>query len=128
MLAQAVAELPNECCGLLAGQMEQGVGHVTLQLPLVNAVASPREFTADPTSLLAADKAMRSAGVEMLAIYHSHPTSEAIPSKTDLARNYHGDNMMNLIISLKSSQPEVRAWWLTATDYLPAEWRSEPEH
>ena len=127
MLAHAVAELPNECCGLLAGQMKQGVGHVTLQLPLVNAVASPREFTADPTSLLAADKAMRSAGVEMLAIYHSHPTSEAIPSKTDLARNYHGDNMMNLIISLKSSQTEVRAWWLTATDYVPAEWKCNTE-
>jgi hypothetical protein len=30
--------------------------------------------------------------------------------------------MMNLIISLKSSQPEVRAWWLLANETQEAAW------
>jgi hypothetical protein len=29
---------------------------------------------------------------------------------------------MNLIISLKNAEPEVRAWWLTADSHREAEW------
>ena len=36
MLEQARAELPNECCGLLAGTVEEGVGRVVARYPLVN--------------------------------------------------------------------------------------------
>ena len=35
------------------------------------------------------------------------------PSRKDLERNY-SESVVNLIISLQSSQPEVRGWWLTA--------------
>jgi hypothetical protein len=29
---------------------------------------------------------------------------------------------MNIIISLKTGVPTVRAWWLTAEDYRESEW------
>jgi len=122
MLEQARAELPNECCGLLAGRMVAGIGVVTHRLPLVNAADSPREFESEPRSMLTADKAMRAAGIDMLAIYHSHPTSEAVPSRTDLARSYYGDTVMNLIISLRENPPVVQAWWLTETGFQAGEW------
>jgi proteasome lid subunit RPN8/RPN11 len=57
----------------------------------------------------------------VLAVYHSHPTSAPIPSRTDLERNYSPD-VVNLIISLSGSEPETRAWWLSEADYCPAEW------
>ena len=128
MVAQAVAELPNECCGLLAGTIEPGeppIGHVVERYPLVNALLSPTAFESEPGSLLAAHKDMRERGLEVLAIYHSHPTSDPVPSKTDLARNYW-PGVMCLIISLKTESAMVRGWLLQEKDFREAEWSSVP--
>ena len=126
VLAQAQAEFPNECCGLLAGRLEAGVGRIEARLPLVNAVASPVEYLSDDYSMFAADRVRRKLGLEFLAVYHSHPTSEPIPSRTDCERNYSED-VVNLIVSLKGAEPVVRAWWLTATDFREAEWAVVPD-
>jgi proteasome lid subunit RPN8/RPN11 len=128
MIAQARAELPNECCGLLGGRIVEAAepgapprGLVERRYPLVNEAASPTEYLSEPYSMFAAEKNRRNDGVEFLAVYHSHPTSEPVPSRTDRARNYSPD-VMSLIISLKAADPVVRAWWLTAESYREAEW------
>src|SRR5262245_48698582 len=121
MLEQAQAELPNECCGLLAGTVEEGVGRVVERYALANELASPVEFVGEARSHFAADKDMRRKGLEVLADDHSHPTTEPVPSRKDLARNYSED-VVNLIISLAGPEPVVRGWWLTETDYREAEW------
>ena len=124
LLAQARAELPNECCGLLAGIVEPGDpprGRVRGRYPLVNALASPVAFESDPSGLFAAHKDMRRRGLEVLAIYHSHPTSAPIPSKTDLARNYW-PGVMSLIVSLATEPPTLRGWWLLEKDFREADW------
>jgi proteasome lid subunit RPN8/RPN11 len=121
ILAHAKAALPAECCGLLAGTIADGVGRVTLHLPLVNALASPTEYESEPRCMLAAHKAMRTAGVDVLAVYHSHPTSDPVPSKRDRERNF-GENVVNLIIGLRPAEPEVRGWWLTADAAREAGW------
>jgi proteasome lid subunit RPN8/RPN11 len=114
MIDQAKAELPNECCGLLAGTVDaNGVARVIQHYPLINSAASPVLFESDPRSMFDALRALDRAGLEILAVYHSHPTSAPIPSRTDLDRNYSED-VMNLIISLASDPPLTRAWWLTA--------------
>jgi [CysO sulfur-carrier protein]-S-L-cysteine hydrolase len=122
LLAHALAELPAECCGLLAGRLSADgtVGDVTHHFPLVNELKSPTEFLSDPYSMLRADKAIRSEGTDVLAVYHSHPTSDPVPSRKDRERSY-SPRVMNLIIGTKET-PEVRAWWLTETDYCEAEW------
>ena len=121
MLDQARAELPNECCGLLAGIVEGGVGRVVARYPLVNKLSSPVEFLSAEASMFAAFKDRRKRGLDELAVYHSHPTTEPVPSEKDLAQSYSED-VMNLIISLAGPEPQVRAWWLTASDYREAEW------
>jgi proteasome lid subunit RPN8/RPN11 len=137
MIAQARSELPNECCGILAGRIrqpecenqdsEEGVpglliGEVVHCHRLVNAAQSPTEYLSDPRSMFEAVRHMRQEGVDILAVYHSHPTSAPIPSRTDLARNYSWD-VMNLIISLQNGDPQIRAWWLSEKDYREADWR-----
>jgi proteasome lid subunit RPN8/RPN11 len=122
MLEQARAELPKECCGLLAGRVEGGVGRVVARYPLVNELASPVEFRGEARGQFEACRDMRRQGIEELAIYHSHPTTAPLPSRKDRERNY-SENVVNLIISLAGSEPLVRAWWLTATDYQEAEWK-----
>jgi proteasome lid subunit RPN8/RPN11 len=121
MLAHARAALPAECCGLLAGTVSDGIGRVTQHLPLVNALSSPTEYESGPRSMLAAHKAMRAAGTDVLAVYHSHPTSDPIPSRRDHERNY-GEQIVNLIIGLRTAEPEVRGWWLTADAAREADW------
>jgi proteasome lid subunit RPN8/RPN11 len=118
MLAQAVAELPNECCGLLAG----GDGRVTHRYPLRNALASPVRYESDPKELFAAHKDMNRQGTELVAIYHSHPRSDPVPSRTDLERNFHGPDVVHVIISLKDGEPQVRAWRLGETSYDVVGW------
>ena len=91
-------------------------------LPLVNAAPAPAiEYEAESKSLIAAEKALRAAGLQRVAIYHSHPTSAPIPSHKDCERAYD-DSVMYLIISLESGQPEMRAWWLFEGGFEPAEW------
>jgi proteasome lid subunit RPN8/RPN11 len=129
MLAHAEAERPNECCGLLAGELPAAGGgaapvvRVVQRYPLVNAAASPVRYDADPASLFAAHKDMRRRGLELLAIYHSHPTSDPVPSRTDLAQNFYGPDVLHLIISLRTAEPQVRGWWLDAEGYWEADWQ-----
>jgi proteasome lid subunit RPN8/RPN11 len=117
MIAQALAEAPLECCGLLAGQGST----VAASYPLVNAACSPTEYESEPESLFAAHKDIRRHGWDVLAVYHSHPTSPPIPSRTDLARAYWA-GVVHFIISLQTSQPEVRGWWLNESEYQEAKW------
>jgi proteasome lid subunit RPN8/RPN11 len=122
MIQQAQAELPNECCGLLAGLIEEtGAGFVSRVIhryPLVNEAASPVEFHCENS--FPAHKDMRKQGTDLLAIYHSHPTSDPVPSNKDLERNYWPD-ALHVIISLKSSIPHMRAWLLGEKDFREVE-------
>ena len=135
LIAQSLTERPLECCGLLAGVREEAkigdkateaVGRVMRRYPLVNAAASPVEFLSDGRSMLDADRDMRARGLDLLAVYHSHPTSQAVPSRTDLERNYSPD-IVNLIISLLTDPPTVRGWWLTCEAYREAAWETVDE-
>ena len=133
LIAQALAEQPLECCGLLAGVREEAkteekpaeaVGRVVRRYPLVNAAASPREFLSDGRALFDAYKDMRLHSLAVLAVYHSHPTSPPVPSRTDLERNGMGDGVVCLIVSLASLPPLVRGWWWGETEYREAVWET----
>jgi proteasome lid subunit RPN8/RPN11 len=122
MIAHAEAERPNECCGLLAGTIgTDGIGRIERRYPLVNALASPTEYESEPKSHFGAERDMRQRGIEMLAVYHSHPTSDPIPSKKDRERNLQGD-VVHFIVGLKGETPDVRGWWLTRDEHREAEW------
>ncbi len=123
MLWHARAEQPLECCGFLAGVVrEDGVGDVRLRYPLLNAAASAVEYDAETRSLFSACKDIRRQGMEVLAIYHSHPRTEPIPSRKDLARNWWGRDVLHIIVSLTNAPPTVRVWRLNVEEYHAAEW------
>ena len=121
MVQHARTELPNECCGLLAGVREGTALRVLARHPLVNEAASPIEYRSEPRSMFEAVKAMRTAGHEIVAIYHSHPTSAPVPSETDLARYYSSD-VVHFIIGLEEPEPITRGWWLTEATFAEASW------
>ncbi len=112
LVNEALRAAPAECCGLLAGRPPWA----TRLLPLSNELRSPTRYQADPRDLIKAFRLMRQERLELLAIYHSHPTTPAEPSRTDLAQNYYGA-LPHLIISLLSDPPEVRAFRLGSDSY-----------
>lgn len=121
MIAHALATQPVECCGLLAGVIEDGLGLVRKGYPLINVLNRPDEFESEPRSMFDAVRDLNANGHDILAVYHSHPTSPPIPSRKDRERNYSED-VVNVIISLLTQPPEVRVWWLTAQEYREAAW------
>jgi len=106
MIQQAQAEHPNECCGLLAGKD----GRVTQIYKMTNTQHSPVNYLMDPREQFAAFKDMRKREVELLAIYHSHPHTQAYPSKTDVRLAYYPEAAY-LIMSLEDkAKPIVKSY------------------
>ncbi len=110
LIEHARREVPNECCGLLAGHPD---GRVTHALPLVNRLESPVQFESEPRSMFEAMKQMRKLGIEMLAVYHSHPLSHPMPSRIDWINNY-SDYVQNLIIGKEKDEWQLQSWWITS--------------
>jgi len=118
-------ELPNECCGLLAGRIAEGVGTVTTRFTIGNDAASTTEYETNARDLFVAFRAMRRDGAELLAIYHSHPASEPVPSRRDIERNTYGESVVHLIVGFANAEVTVRAWWLTEMNYREVEITAE---
>jgi proteasome lid subunit RPN8/RPN11 len=85
MRDQVADDVPLESCGLLAG-----AGEVIRQvIPVPNALQSATRYRFSPSAQLAAFEEIEREGLEMLAIYHSHPRGPVHPSPTDIAEAFY---------------------------------------
>jgi len=86
MVAHARQSYPNECCGAMLGSLNGDAKMVHEAIALQNAFegAQAARYELRPEDLLAADKAARERGMDLIGIYHSHPDCGAYFSKTDL--------------------------------------------
>ena len=105
MLQQAKAEAPIEACGILAGKD----GTVEKFYKMTNADQSSDHFMMEPVEQFKVVKDIRSAGLEMLAIYHSHPESPARPSAEDIRLAVTPD-VVYAIVSLQNAEPVVKGF------------------
>ncbi len=91
MVEHLAACLPEEGCGLLAGRD----GHCSMVFPVKNELHSPTTFRMDPQEQIWAFLQIEERGLELTAIFHSHPCGPQVPSSTDLAEfAYPGVIMM----------------------------------
>jgi proteasome lid subunit RPN8/RPN11 len=98
----AEEEAPNEACGLLLLRDSVAEQYV----PCLNAAASPYRFdlrVPDPVVIADAED----DGCE-LAVFHSHPTGSAKPSRTDIANVGLWEGRPYLILSRPTG--ELLAW------------------
>lgn len=111
----AAGTYPEECCGVLVGRsLEEGVLLVEQVLPAHNQHEGSRHnrYVIPPRTVLAAHKAAREKGLEILGYYHSHPDHPAEPSETDRENAWPG--LTYLIVSVEAGRPAaVRGWRLT---------------
>lgn len=86
LLEEARQEPMKECCGLLAGRH----GVTTRAFPAANAADDATgAYEIAPEELFRLIHEIRAAGLELLGIYHSHPTGENQPSARDIERAYY---------------------------------------
>jgi proteasome lid subunit RPN8/RPN11 len=101
------AEAPNEACGLLVGLERR----VTKVLPAANVASSPRvEYLMDPHDQIRHFQVIEDQGLELLGIYHSHPSSPAYPSPTDLFMAYYPEVVYAIVSLPPDDKPILRTF------------------
>ena len=105
MVAHARDEVPNESCGMLAA----ADGRFTAFFPAANEFASPMRFRIDASDQIRIWNEIEARGEE-IAIFHSHPATEARPSQTDINLATDWPGALWAICSLADSEPIVRVF------------------
>lgn len=121
LIAHAVADLPNECCGLLIGTADM----VEEAMRARNALGSRTTFKVHPADHFAAIRRARAAGLTIVGAYHSHPNGPSAPSETDRAR-LTDPSMFHVIVSLAAGTRTVRAFQLVDRNFMPVEFVPVP--
>jgi len=98
-------EVPLEACGVMTGVGEQ----VCAAYPMTNVRRSPVAYRIKEEEQLAAFHEMDERREELVAIYHSHPTTAARPSATDISMAYYPEALY-IIVSLAEAQPVLNAY------------------
>ena len=107
IVAHSRDDVPNECCGMVAGQD----GEAKRVYRARNAEESPFRYTIHPQDQFRITMEIDDRGEEIAAIYHSHTKSPAEPSQTDINLAQNWPDPLYLICSLADEDsPDVRAW------------------
>jgi [CysO sulfur-carrier protein]-S-L-cysteine hydrolase len=106
LVGHAVAELPNEACGLLAGPD----GRVERFYAMRNADDSPVTYRLDPKEQLEVFDEIEAQGWELRAIFHSHTHTEAYPSPTDRRQAFYPEAAYLLVSLADRDLPVLRGF------------------
>jgi [CysO sulfur-carrier protein]-S-L-cysteine hydrolase len=106
MLAHARREPNFECCGLLAGRDEV----ITTIFPATNALASPTRYEIAPHELFDLFRQIRNKGLTHLGQYHSHLSTENVPSPSDIEQAGYPDHAYFIVTLLPKPARSVRAF------------------
>lgn len=106
ILSHAKSELPNEACGLIAGEISGNDKLIRKVYMLTNVDHSNEHFSLDPKEQLAAVKDMRKNGLLPLGNWHSHPESPSRPSDED-KRLAYDSTASYMILSLMNIENPV---------------------
>lgn len=102
---QGENEKPFEACGYLAGKE----GSVTKYFPMTNRDRSREHFSLEPQEQFSVIRQVRNAGLELLAVYHTHPETPARPSEEDLRLAFDPE-IVYLIASLVPERREIKGF------------------
>jgi [CysO sulfur-carrier protein]-S-L-cysteine hydrolase len=106
VIAHAQAEAPKECVGMIASRDGQAVAVHRAR----NSAGAPKlRYEIDPKEQYRLEMGIEDDGLELGAIYHSHPRTEPEPSPTDVNLAMH-PHALYVIVGLGGAEPEVRAW------------------
>ncbi len=106
MRRHVAAQAPLEACGLLAGKQDS----VETVLRVRNAEQSPMRFRMDPQEQYRAFEWIESNGLDLVGIFHSHPSGPETASTTDIAEAAY--EVVHVIWSRTNRTWNARAFWI----------------
>ena len=106
MIAHATADFPLECCGIIGGQGDD----LNNIYRIKNIDESKVTYLMDPKEQIKVFKDMRNLGIDLRAIYHSHPNHPAYPSQTDVRLAYYPEAFYIIIAINDKKETEVRGF------------------
>ncbi len=107
MASHVARQLPREACGFLAGQGEL----VTRWYPVRNVATQTNRFLMDAQEQVQAMLDAEVRGLQLLAIYHSHPDGSPFPSAVDLRLTAYPDLLL-VVLAPTGGNWECRAFRL----------------
>lgn len=105
VIAHALADAPNECCGMIA----TSAGTAVKVYRATNSAASPLRYEIDGLEQYRIQTEIEDSGWELGAIYHSHTRSAPYPSQTDVNLAFYPEALY-VIVGAAAEPPEVRAF------------------
>ena len=117
LLRMAESTKPHEACGLLLGSKKSAEVRVQDCIFSKNVTGGDSciGFEIDPVLHLALQKQARASGKEIIGVWHSHPTSLAIPSKEDQLRSLER-GWLWLITGWEEEAWKTKAFWAGFND------------
>lgn len=106
MRQHVVEQAPLEACGLLAGKKDS----VEAVLKVRNVDQSPVRFRMDPQEQYKALMWIEAENLDLVGIYHSHPTGPETVSATDI--DEHAYDVVHIIWSCQTGTWKARAFWI----------------
>jgi proteasome lid subunit RPN8/RPN11 len=106
IVAHALEDAPNECCGMIASSNGEAVRVHRAR----NAAASPLRYELDGMEQYRIQSAIEDDGLELGAIYHSHTRSAPYPSQTDINLAFYPDALYVIVGVQDPDAPEVKAY------------------
>lgn len=111
---------PEEACGLLAGKVEGDTCRALSVIPMTNMLHSTVRYRMEPSEQLAAFNKMEAEEMELIGIYHSHPSGPAEPSTVDVSEAYYPEAIY-LIWNKPSGVWLCRAYTIVDSEINPVE-------
>jgi [CysO sulfur-carrier protein]-S-L-cysteine hydrolase len=106
IVAHAREQTPSECCGMVAARDGEAVRVYRAR----NVAPSPKlAYEIDGAEQYKIQMEIEDSGLDLGAIYHSHPRTEPYPSQTDINLAFYPDAVY-VIVGLRGAEPEVRAY------------------
>lgn len=99
---------PLEACGLLAGRD----GRVEVGIGVRNAARSPVRYRMEGRDQWRAFNKIEQLGLELIAIYHSHPNGPPRPSPTDIQEASYA--VVQIIWFPQSGNWQAGGFWIEA--------------
>jgi proteasome lid subunit RPN8/RPN11 len=110
----AEREAPLEACGYLAGNDNLVIRHFRM----TNVDRRTDHYSFDPEEQFAVVKEARKHHMELIAVYHSHPTTGARPSAEDIRLAYD-PSVSYAIVSLEKRPFDLKSYKITDGSVTP---------
>ena len=111
MIAHVDKHMPFEACGLLAGKNSR----VESVIEVANQAQSPVRYVMDPIEQLKAFEWIDSNGLDLLGIFHSHPTGPETVSPTDIAESAY--EVVQVILARVDGAWRTRGFWIEGDSF-----------